>query len=101
MRTNNIAVKGGTATVNYYLKDRKGKVHVVTLEDALYVPSYKQDVFSVQAAIECGASIKFVSNSGELIAKDGTLFDIEKLGRLYYLNTAFSVNASDCKNHDA
>ena len=64
MHTNNIAVEKSTATVN--LKDSKGKVHVVTVDNALYVPSYKQDISSVQAANERGASMKFESNSGEV-----------------------------------
>ena len=51
------------------------------LENALYVPSYKQDIFSVQAATCKGASVSFTQNSAELRALDGTTFDIEKQGR--------------------
>ena len=36
------------------------------LENALYVPSYKQDIFSVQAATCKGASVSFTQNSAEL-----------------------------------
>ena len=56
------------------------------LENALYVPSYKQDIFSVQAATCKGASVSFTQNSAELRAPDGTTFDIEKQDRLYFLN---------------
>ena len=51
------------------------------------MPSYKQDIFSVQAATCKGASVSFTQNSAELRALDGTTFDIEKQGRLYFLNS--------------
>ena len=49
------------------------------------VPSYRQDIFSVQAATNKGASVNFTPYSVELRAPDGTTFGIEKQGRLYFL----------------
>ncbi|CAB3992128.1 Retrovirus-related Pol poly from transposon TNT 1-94 [Paramuricea clavata] len=83
-RYNNIALKRGDA--NVLLEDKLGNQHSVTLQNALYVPSFSQDIFSVQAASENGASISFQpGGQAFLSAGDGTQFDIQKRGRLYYL----------------
>ena len=62
------------------------------LENALYVPSYKQDILSVQAATCKGEPVSFTQNSAELRAPDGTTFDMEKQGRLYFLNNTVTGN---------
>ena len=77
-RTNNVAKKRGTVTVN--IRDEAGELRKGCLYNALYVPSYPQNIFSVRAATEKGA------NSGELITADGVKFPIQTIGRLYYLN---------------
>ena len=82
-KANNVALKKGTVKVS--LNTSEGKSVNADLENALYVPSYPQDIFSVQAATEKGATVVFRPDSAELIACDGTKFDIEKRGRLYYL----------------
>lgn len=82
-RRNNIALNRGDAKV--LLCDRAGNQHNVTLQNALYIPSFSQDIFSVQAASENGASISFKPGQAVLSACDGTDFDIQKRGRLYYL----------------
>ena len=100
-RANNIAQKRGDAQL--LLKDDRGRQREVTLKNALYVPSYPQNIFSVQAATAKGANVSFSPNSSELIDRDGTKFDIVKHGRLYYLD--FSVfndpesDKLDCVNH--
>ena len=83
-RTNGIVQGRGKAQV--LIHDSKGGKRKMMLENALYVPSYKQDIFSVKAATCKGASVSFTQNSAELRAPDGTTFDIEKQGRLYFLN---------------
>ena len=95
-RKNNVALQRGTGVIK--LEDNSGKIHEVMLKDALYVPSYKMNIFSVQAATEKGASVRFKSDSGQLISEDGTIFDISKNGRLYFLNNLIT---SDCREHDA
>ena len=60
---------------------------MATMTNALYIPSYPQEIFSVQAATDRGACIMFQSDHAELKFKDGTEFNIEKNGRLYYLKT--------------
>ena len=90
-RTSGVAHGRGATSV--LLFDINDSPHKVRLENALYVPSYKRNLFSVQAATEKGASVSFSSKSAELKASDGTSFPIEKEGKLYYLN-----NVNVCKN---
>ena len=68
------------------LRDLEGVPHEVFLEDALYIPSYKHNIFSVQAAVSKGGAVNLTPNSSELSAPDGTKFSIQKYGKLYYLN---------------
>ena len=89
-RTNGVAHGRGIAKVLLY--DVNGIPQKVILSNALYVPSYKQDLFSVQAATEKGASVNFSPKYTELRAADGTIFPINKEGKLYFLN---NVNAGD------
>ena len=81
-RSNNIALKKGMAKVT--LQGTNGKAYNIGLENCLYIPSYKQNIFSVHAATEKGASVEFSNNAGSLTTKDGTKFEIKKRGRLYY-----------------
>ena len=83
-RTNNIVLGKGQATVLLY--DVNGAAHNVTLENALYIPSFNQDIFSVQSAVERGARVNFTSEMSKLVTVDGTSFEFEKQGKLYYLN---------------
>ena len=87
-KSNNVALKKGTASVS--LQTANGKLVKAELKNALYVPSYPQNIFSVQAATERGATVVFRQNSAELSTPDGTKFDIEKRGRLYYLCSSVS-----------
>lgn len=84
-RTNNVAKARGLAKVK--VKDDRGNVVVTTLKNALLIPSYPQDIFSVQAATEMGASVVFTPDGAVLRHKDGVGFDLERQGRLHYLNT--------------
>ena len=79
------------------MQDTDGKVHGIYLQNALFAPSYKQNIFSVQAATENGAKIDFSSKGASLTTKDGTKFDIRKNERLYFLNKckAESVKQAD------
>ena len=96
-KANNVALKKGT--VNMSLNTSEGKRVNAELENALFVPTYPQNIFSVQAATEKGATVVFRPNSAELVTCDGTKFDIEKRGRLYYLcsNVTPVSHAGDLK----
>ena len=84
---NNLAQGKGTACVQ--LCDSNGELHDCMLKNALYVPSFKKNIFSVQSATDLGSCVKFSYGSGELTS-NGTKFNIVKQGRLYYLNTVSS-----------
>ena len=88
--TNGIVQGRGKAQV--LIHDSKCGKRKVMLENALYVPSYKQDIFSVHAATCKGASVSFTQISAELRAPGGTTVDIEKQGRLYFLINTVTGN---------
>ena len=83
-KSNNIALARGDAAVQ--LKDVGGRLINAKLENALFIPSYPQNIFSVQAATTKGASVTFEPDRAHLIYKDCTRFDIQKHGKLYYLD---------------
>jgi hypothetical protein len=93
-KANNIALKRGN--VKMTLNTSTGKAVTAELENTLYVPSYPQNIFSVQAATEKGSTVVFRPDSAELITADGTKFDIEKRGRLYYLCSNVSSTKRAC-----
>ena len=66
--------------------DSTGRPVTISLKNALYIPSYPQDIFSVQAGTERGASVVFHPEAAELISKGGTKFNIKKYDKLYYLH---------------
>lgn len=67
--------------------DSRGRELKTTLSDALYIPSYPQDIFSVKAATASDATVIFKKDKDVLIHKDGTKFNIHVHNRLYYLHT--------------
>ena len=70
------------------LQDVNGNARELILNNALYVPSYKQDIFSVNAAVEEGGSISLDQRNKRFKSSDGAAFNIEQVGRLYYLKPA-------------
>ena len=95
-RSNNVALKRGD--VELPIMDSTGRSVTVSLKNALYIPSYPQDIFSVQAATERRASIVFHPEAAELFSKGGTKFSIKKYGKLYYLHVGLY---SDAENVDS
>ena len=93
-RTNNMVKKRGTAVIR--MKDENGIDRKAELKNALFVPSYPQKIFSVQAATDSGAEIHFNSNSAELV-KEGVKFPIIKDGGLYYLYECAMYNNTEDK----
>ena len=81
--TNNAALKKGTVVVN--LRSNDGKIHSANLENTLYVPSYPQNIFSVRAATTKGSTATFGPHTSELTTPNGTKFELETRGKLYYL----------------
>ncbi len=84
-RCKGVAERRGDAEV--WLVDIRGRHLKTMLRRALYIPSYPQDIFSVQAAASSGASVTFRKGEDILVHKDGTKFPIHLHDRLYYLHT--------------
>ena len=70
------------------------------LENALHVPTFKQDIVSVQAAAEKGASMHFSGNQSALQTHDGVTFETEKQRRLCYLNNTILSSMSPRTSED-
>ena len=96
-RQNNIVKCKGDAQIK--IKDSSGCFQNITLNGALCIPSYKQDILSVQSITEKGSTINFNSGrSAELITPNGNKFEIRKSnGKLYYLDTINSVRNHSLK----
>ena len=80
----------GVAKVKLY--DVNGSPRDLVLNNALYVPLYKQDIFSVNAAVEEGESISLDKQNKRFKSSDGATFNIEQVGCLYYLMTSQDNN---------
>ncbi|XP_064100742.1 uncharacterized protein LOC135211359 [Macrobrachium nipponense] len=90
-RCKNIVKGKGKAKIVLY--GTNGIKQNVVLGNALYIPTFKQNIFSVQSAVSKGATVSFNPNHSELISSNGVSFEINKKGKLYYLN-----NVSSCKS---
>ena len=91
-RVRNTAQGRGDACIK--LMGSEGNTHEAILKNALFVPTFKQNILSVQAATENGAEVNFKRDSAELVSPNGTKFNIKKSGRLYYLCSAISTNTT-------
>lgn len=80
----------------FCLIDSRGQRHTSTLRKALYIPSYQQDMFSVKAATDSGATVIFKQGQDVLIHKDGTKFNIHVYNGLYYLQTVHDECDDKC-----
>ena len=86
------AKERGTAHIT--IMDANGRTHNATLNNALYVPDYPCDIFSVAVAVNSGATVSFGPDSAKMITQDGNKFNITKKGKLYYLPTANNDSVS-------
>lgn len=89
-RCSGVAKQRGDAEV--CLVDSRGRRLKTMLRNALYIPTYPQDIFSVKAATSNGATVKNV-----LLHKDGTKFPIHVHNKLYYLHTIDNECIDQCK----
>ena len=84
-RTSSIVKGQGEAKVT--ITDENGCKRNVVFNKALYIPSFKQNIFSVKIATDHGAIIQFSKDSAKLISNN-TSFNIQKEGKLYFLNSS-------------
>ena len=59
------------------------------LKNALYIPTFKQNIFSVQAAAKNDAHSSFEHDNCQIIYPHGAVFNITQRGHLYYLKNSF------------
>lgn len=78
------------------LTDCRGRQLKTTLKQALYSPSYPQDIFSVKAATGSGATVIFKKGEDVLIHRDGMKFHIHVHDQLYYLHTVKVKDDVNC-----
>ena len=83
-RKQGIVTGKGSAKVK--LTDDSGNVCDVILEGALCVPTYKQDILSVQCMTKKGVNVNFGPKKAEIVTPDGKKFNINQNGKLYYVN---------------
>ncbi|CAL4071101.1 unnamed protein product [Meganyctiphanes norvegica] len=67
--------------------DSKGVSHTIKLRNALHVPTYKHNIFSVSKATENGVSFAFSGDVSGMIMPNGTVLDLVEHQRLYFLPT--------------
>ena len=89
-RKRGLAVGRGRAKIQ--LRSTNGELCNVILEDALCIPSYSQNILSVQSFTKKGAIVTFGPNSATIKAPNGVVFEVTQAGKLYYLNTVKSKN---------
>ena len=87
-------LKRGTAYVS--IKDADGRLFPVRLQNTLYVPSYKTNIFSVNAAVRNGASMTFGPSCSFMTTGDGRRFDFIRDDKLYYLPAPLSSSVDKC-----
>ena len=68
----------GKGKAKFNFEDTNGKDCDITLENALYIPSYTQNIFSVQAATKKGATLSFSKTDSKMETGTGTVFKIEE-----------------------
>ena len=67
--------------------DNEGNIATISVNDALFIPSYDTNIFSVKKASLRGASCSFSADGGELITSTGTKFPIISRNNLYWFDT--------------
>ena len=83
-RRNDLAKGKGDARITMF--DSQGVSYIITLKGAFYTPEFPVSLFSLRAATEAGASLKF-SRTITFLTHKGTKFNITQKGNLYFLPT--------------
>ena len=82
-----------------YLCNSKEHIYRCILKNVLYIPTVKQNIFSVQAEAKNCAHISFEHDNCQLIYPDGAVFNITQRGHLYYLKNIVSTRNATYNLH--
>ena len=74
-----------------YQCNSKGYICRYILKSVLYIPTFKQNIFSVQVATKNGSHISFERDNCQLIYPNRTVFSITQRRHLYYLKNIVSA----------
>ena len=75
------------------LRLSNGNLVRATLENALYILTYRQCIFTVQAAIRSGDRTKFKGENTMLIANSGSAFSIQQHDGFYHICKTSETNS--------
>jgi len=88
----------GQGDAKLTLEDSNGQPTEVILKGALYIPTFSQDILSVSAAANQGASFHFNDNKSTMtLGNNKTEFDLLRSKILYYVNTVTSKKSHTLK----
>ena len=85
----------GKGKAKVFVTNVSGETCPVILEEALYVPSYNQNILSVSKLTNKGMQVYFGPNEAMIETKNGTKFKIDQFGKLYYINNVKSVGPKE------
>ena len=68
------------------IKDSTGKDLDVILKNTLCIHSYKQNILSIYFMTMKQMKVIFTPNTNKIVAPNNVIFNINKTGKLYYLN---------------
>ena len=75
----------GIGNVSMTITDTEGSSHSVTVDDALYIPSFKKGILSVSKLVRSGHSVLFSPEGNFITTHDGKRFNLVHKNNLYYL----------------
>ena len=88
-QVNNIVLKIGNTCI--YSRNSKGRICRWISKNALYIPTFKQNIFSVQAKPKKRAHISSEHENSQLIYPNAAVFNITYREHLHYLKNIFSA----------
>ena len=76
------------------IQDSEGKYCDVVLKSALCIPTYQQNILSVHAMTEKGLKVVFTPDQNDIITPNGTIFNMKKSGKLYFLKNVQNIDVN-------
>ena len=74
------------------IQNSEGEYCGAVLKSALCIPTYQQNFLSVHAMTEKGLKVVFTPDQNDIITPNGTIFNMKKSGKLYFLKNVQNVD---------